>query len=52
MRWARRRSLEIIIRKLLQLPGSPALAYLHFWSPTENVGQRSFWNHTVQPGAP
>lgn len=47
-----RRSLEVIIRKLLQLPGRPALVYVHWWSPTSNQGSASFWNRTVQPGAP
>ena len=32
----RRRSLEVLIRKLLALPSSPALVYLHWWSPTTN----------------
>ena len=49
---ARRRSLEIIFWKLLQFPKRPALVYLHFWAPTYNIGQWSFWNHTVQPGEP
>ena len=49
---ARRRSLEMIFRKLLQFPNRPALVYLHFWAPTGNIGQWSFWNHTVQPGEP
>ncbi|KAK9836029.1 hypothetical protein WJX81_007152 [Elliptochloris bilobata] len=46
---AHRRALEVLIRKLLNLPASPALVYMHWWSPTTNQGQRSFWNHTVQP---
>ena len=46
-----RRSLEVIMRKLLQLPGRPALVYVHWWSPTSNQGSASFWNRTVQPGA-
>jgi len=46
-----RRSLEVINCKLLQHPQRPALVYVHFWSPTMNQGQASFWNHTVQPGA-
>ncbi len=37
------------MRKLLQLPGAPAVVYLHWWSPTTNQGSRSFWNHTVEP---
>ena len=37
------------MRKVLMLPGRPALVYLHWWSPTTNQGSRSFWNHTVQP---
>ncbi|KAK9833339.1 hypothetical protein WJX81_007962 [Elliptochloris bilobata] len=44
-----RRSLEVIIRKMLQLPHRPAVVYLHWWSPTLNQGRRSFWNSTVQP---
>lgn len=32
----RRRALEVLIRKLLTLPNSPALVYLHWWSPTTN----------------
>ena len=39
------------MRKLLQFPSRPAVVYLHFWAPTYNTGQWSFWNHTVQPGA-
>ena len=39
------------MRKLLQFPSRPAVVYLHFWAPTWNIGQWSFWNHTVQPGA-
>ena len=39
------------MRKLLQLPGRPALVYVHWWSPTSNQGSASFWNRTVQPGA-
>lgn len=31
-----RRALEVLIRKLLTLPNSPALVYLHWWSPTTN----------------
>lgn len=31
------------MRKLLQYPNRPALLYLHWWSPTLNQGQRSFW---------
>jgi len=46
---ARRRALEVLMRKLLQLPGAPAVVYLHWWSPTTNQGSRSFWNHTVEP---
>ena len=44
-----RRALEVLMRKVLMLPGRPALVYLHWWSPTTNQGSRSFWNHTVQP---
>ncbi|KAK9826476.1 hypothetical protein WJX81_003204 [Elliptochloris bilobata] len=44
-----RRSLEVLMRKLLQFPNHPAVVYLHWWSPSLNQGQRSFWNHTVQP---
>ncbi len=46
-----RRSLEVIVRKLLQSPQRPALVYLHFWGPTRNMGRASFWAHTPQPGA-
>ena len=45
-----RRSLEVVIRKLLQSPQRPALVYMHFWGPTWNLGRMSFWSHTVQPG--
>ena len=48
----RRRSLEVVARKLLQAPHRPALVYAHFWGPTWNLGRASFWNHTAQPGAP
>ncbi len=31
------------MRKLLQYPNRPAVIYMHFWSPSMNQGQRSFW---------
>lgn len=31
------------MRKLLQFPNHPAVVYLHWWSPSLNQGQRSFW---------
>lgn len=31
------------------LPNQPAVVYVHWWSPTPNHGDRSFWNRTVEP---
>ncbi len=38
------------MRKLLQYPNRPAVIYMHFWSPSMNQGQRSFW-HAPGPAA-
>lgn len=44
-----RRSLEVLLRKLLQFPNRPAMVYLHWWSPSLNQGQRSFWRAPAPP---
>ena len=37
------------MRKLLQFPNHPAVVYLHWWSPSLNQGQRSFWRAPQGP---
>lgn len=37
------------MRKLLQFPNHPAVVYLHWWSPSLNQGQRSFWRAPSGP---
>eukprot|EP00884_Botryococcus_braunii_P022668 jgi/Botrbrau1/9085/Bobra.178_2s0017.1 len=41
-----RRSMETLIRQVLQLPNRPAVMYLHIWVPGHNNGQ--FWGGTIE----
>eukprot|EP00884_Botryococcus_braunii_P021040 jgi/Botrbrau1/761/Bobra.0181s0020.1 len=43
-RW--RRGMEVLFRRLLQYPNSPALLYFHMWMP--GFDQNSYWNSTIE----
>eukprot|EP00884_Botryococcus_braunii_P021062 jgi/Botrbrau1/763/Bobra.0181s0021.1 len=43
-RW--RRGLEVLFRRLLKYPNSPALLYFHMWMP--GFQHNSFWNTTIE----